>query len=209
MSDLTTITAIPNFAAYAPLARRTLKELPFREHKQHMALGFCGEVGELLDAVKKSAIYGKPLDKVNLAEEIGDVAWYVVNLAPELGFTASLMDIWASEFQPDPAITKLDHVDALLAVNMATAMFGVGLCDSAEPGNAIAKDTLEGLVEILCTLSHRFEIPLSVIFEANILKLQKRYGDKYSDFAALNRDLSGERTVLENSTLHAAADAVR
>ncbi len=207
MSELSTQPL--NFATYFPLARRTLKELPFREHKQHMALGFCGELGELLDAIKKSAIYGKPLDKVNIAEEIGDVAWYVINLVPELGFQPSLLDSWHADFKPEAELAKLDTVDFMLALNAAAAMAGVALVDSAEPANEISKDVMDGLSQILSELSHRFEIPLPVIFEANILKLQKRYGDKYSDFAALNRDLEGERTVLEDSTLVQSANAVR
>ncbi len=35
------------------------------------------------------------------------------------------------------------------------------------------------------------------IWENNIAKLKKRYGDKFTESAALNRDLEGERAVLE------------
>jgi NTP pyrophosphatase (non-canonical NTP hydrolase) len=41
---------------------------------------------------------------------------------------------------------------------------------------------------------------------ANIAKLKKRYGEKYSHHAALNRDLEGERQVLEGSLLQAPKD---
>jgi len=43
----------------------------------HGALGISGEAGELLDAVKKTIMYGKPLDKANVLEELGDIAWYM------------------------------------------------------------------------------------------------------------------------------------
>lgn len=39
----------------------------------HAAIGICGEAGELLDAIKKHVIYGKPLDRVNVIEELGDI----------------------------------------------------------------------------------------------------------------------------------------
>lgn len=42
----------------------------------HASLGLCTEAAELADAVKKHIFYGKPLDKVNLVEEIGDILWY-------------------------------------------------------------------------------------------------------------------------------------
>lgn len=39
----------------------------------HMVTLLSGESGELLDAVKKSVIYGKPLDMANVIEELGDI----------------------------------------------------------------------------------------------------------------------------------------
>lgn len=53
----------------------------------HAALGISTEAGELLDAVKKSLFYGKPLDRTNLIEELGDLEWYMAVLRDELGVT--------------------------------------------------------------------------------------------------------------------------
>jgi NTP pyrophosphatase (non-canonical NTP hydrolase) len=50
------------------------------EDELHMAIGAATETGELLDAYKKAFAYGKPIDKVNVAEEVGDTLWYLVNL---------------------------------------------------------------------------------------------------------------------------------
>ena len=47
----------------------------------HAALGICGEAGELGDAIKKSVIYGKPLDTANVIEELGDLRFYMEALA--------------------------------------------------------------------------------------------------------------------------------
>lgn len=46
----------------------------------HCAIGASTETGELLDAFKKHIFYQKPLDVVNLGEEIADVQWYLFNL---------------------------------------------------------------------------------------------------------------------------------
>ena len=51
----------------------------------HAAMGISTEANEILDAVKKTLFYGKPLDKVNLKEEMGDCFWYLALLANELG----------------------------------------------------------------------------------------------------------------------------
>jgi len=46
----------------------------------HAALGINTEVGEYLDALKKHIFYGRPLDEVNLKEELGDMMWYMAIL---------------------------------------------------------------------------------------------------------------------------------
>lgn len=42
----------------------------------HAAMGMVTEAGEFVDMLKKHLFYGKPLDLVNLGEEIGDSLWY-------------------------------------------------------------------------------------------------------------------------------------
>ena len=44
---------------------------------QLSALGLCGESGEVADLVKKHIFHGHPLDPIKVAEELGDVLWYV------------------------------------------------------------------------------------------------------------------------------------
>jgi NTP pyrophosphatase (non-canonical NTP hydrolase) len=44
---------------------------------QHAAFGFCTEAGEFMDMLKKHIFYGNELDEINLAEELGDLLWYV------------------------------------------------------------------------------------------------------------------------------------
>lgn len=91
----------------------------------HATIGLCTETGELQDVLKKSLFYGKPLDRTNLAEELGDVMWYI----------------------------------------------------------AIACDALG--------------VSLEGVMEKNIAKLKARYGEKFSEAAALIRNLEAERAILE------------
>ena len=53
----------------------------------HSILGLASEVGEIADQLKKSIFYGKDLDVVNLAEELGDVFWYEALMTNELATT--------------------------------------------------------------------------------------------------------------------------
>ena len=51
----------------------------------HSVMGLSGEVGELTDAVKKTIMYNKPLDVINVIEEAGDILWYMSLLLDEVG----------------------------------------------------------------------------------------------------------------------------
>ena len=52
----------------------------------HCVIGMATESAELMDAYKKRIFYLKPLDEVNLKEEIGDQMWYIANLCRLKGF---------------------------------------------------------------------------------------------------------------------------
>jgi len=60
---------------------------PDTAHNIHMAIGIAGEAGELLDAIKKQAIYNKPVDRENVVEELGDLEFYMEGLRQRLGIT--------------------------------------------------------------------------------------------------------------------------
>ena len=50
----------------------------------HAGMGMCTEAGEFQDQLKRFLYYGKPLDCVNLAEEVGDTMWYLALAANAL-----------------------------------------------------------------------------------------------------------------------------
>jgi NTP pyrophosphatase (non-canonical NTP hydrolase) len=60
----------------------------------HMVLGMQTEAAEIADVYKKTIAYRKPLDFVNIKEEIGDLMWYVANLCNMNGW--DLRDILAT-----------------------------------------------------------------------------------------------------------------
>lgn len=87
------IYATPVDAEHAQLVLETCKPgksialTSLSAHLIHMALGMAGEAGELVDAIKKHAIYCKPLDSENIIEELGDLEWYMQGLRAALCIT--------------------------------------------------------------------------------------------------------------------------
>lgn len=50
-------------------------------------MGLNGEAGECIDILKKYLFQGHELDKEHIAEELGDVAWYLAISADALGYS--------------------------------------------------------------------------------------------------------------------------
>ena len=58
---------------------------PEKADLNHMAVGVCGEAGELSDAIKKFTHYNKPLDLENVIEELGDLEFFMAGIRQALG----------------------------------------------------------------------------------------------------------------------------
>lgn len=72
---------------YQALAMRTLNpKLEKQDVLINGVMGLCGEAGETIDLVKKHLAQGHPLDTEQLAEELGDVAWYLAETAYAIGY---------------------------------------------------------------------------------------------------------------------------
>lgn len=77
------------FDTYKIRAMRTAKPMDFDDDLMHSALGLAGESGEFADAVKKYLVYGKPLDRENAIEELGDSLWFIALACNALGVPMS------------------------------------------------------------------------------------------------------------------------
>ena len=72
---------------YQKLAMRTLNpKLSEKDVLINGVMGLCGESGEVIDIVKKHLAQGHELDKHAIFDELGDVAWYLAEIAEVLGF---------------------------------------------------------------------------------------------------------------------------
>lgn len=85
MSDITHPELV---AALVKPGEKVVQDLtPSTADLLHMAVGVSGEAGELLDAVKKAAIYAKPIDLENVIEELGDLEFYLEGIRQNLGIS--------------------------------------------------------------------------------------------------------------------------
>lgn len=66
-------------------ARGILPATLEREPIVGFALGLAGEAGEVADDIKKKYFHGRNINPKHTAEELGDVMWYITNLATQLG----------------------------------------------------------------------------------------------------------------------------
>jgi len=81
----------------------------------HAALGLSTEAGEVLDVLKKHIYYGKPIDEVNLIEEVGDACWYLAVMLDALSsnfsesMTLNILKLrkrYGESFSSEKAITR-------------------------------------------------------------------------------------------------------
>lgn len=70
-----------------PGAKLVAELTPNSAHLLHMAVGVSGEAGELLDAVKKHAVYVRAIDRANVVEELGDLEFYMEGIRDALQIT--------------------------------------------------------------------------------------------------------------------------
>lgn len=83
---------------YQRLAMTTLnKEIPQKDIIVNACLGLSGEVGEVNDLLKKHLFQGHDLNKEELINELGDIAWYLAEAATALD--VDLEDIFIANIE--------------------------------------------------------------------------------------------------------------
>jgi NTP pyrophosphatase (non-canonical NTP hydrolase) len=77
------------FNEYQKLARQTAIYSGAGKNFAYPALGLCGEAGEVAEKIKRIVRDGRDSitseEMKEISKELGDVLWYVANLAEEIG----------------------------------------------------------------------------------------------------------------------------
>lgn len=67
---------------------KNLDNLEPQDLKAYLAIGLAGEVGEVLNILKKKLFYTQQnLDHIHLKDEFGDCLYYLTNLITDCGWT--------------------------------------------------------------------------------------------------------------------------
>ena len=100
---------------YQRMARRTAGTKRKSDKMEEALFGLAGEVVELCDHYKKFKHQGHDLDYDHMAEEAGDVMWYLAEIADALGLTledisrrniAKLRNRYPDGFDPERSINR-------------------------------------------------------------------------------------------------------
>lgn len=194
---------IETLAEYQQLASRTCPDLGTPDLNYfHMQSGIITEMGEAIDPIKKHIAYGKPLDIVNVGEEIADAIWYIANRARLFLTEEQNSYVWGTNKEFDKLSADFDKQKDLFPTNLVEV---AGLFHGVIPETNITEvpthSTIGSVglpdVVILFKAAQYLELDFWQILTNNIAKLQVRYPDKFTNEAALNRDLNAERVELE------------
>lgn len=173
-----------NIKEYQINAARTCADLGSKTNNLfHMNLGIHTEVGELLDIYKKKMAYGKEIDIVHLTEELGDICFYLANkdTFKDVVYLEDQIDL--VKLEEDITQEKFDEIgEGIFITWLEHGLFS----------------RVEYWIQIYMTC-RIFNIDFEQMLEININKLKARYPEKFTQEAALNRDLDAEREVLENN----------
>lgn len=197
---------------YSNLALRTAPESTVHDALVHGALGMVGEVGEVVDIIKKTFAYGKELNKGKLLEELYDGAWYInlnlrtcttdqldmeklmqpaeAVLADTPFGTASIEDlVMISTSMADKASTVLSNIITMVANDMeieeATELVHKAFTTSCE------------LLQTIFVMTKMLGFTKEEGFERNIKKLETRYPNlRFDADHAINRNVEAEQAAV-------------
>ena len=171
----------------------------------HGVIGLVTETGELLDAIKKSLFYSKPLDKTNLIEELGDLLWYISLILKDCDITYdSVMKVKYCTRRNEMVNHNIDYyLTRIIKLDLTVK----DLLDLITPEsfyfgnkNELVSDIEIELRYILCAiydLAIALDTTIEQVMTININKLKLRYPDKFNSDQAINRDVDSERELLE------------
>jgi len=191
------MSKIKDILEYQGLAARTCPTLEGEGvNERHMNLGVITEIGEAMDIFKKFLAYKKPMDLVNLGEELADMAWYIVNKCrfEELILDDNFDEVLAEtkELVEERMFTKSDLPAELKAEAILTLIL-VPYC--APTNNMFSAPIIQ--LAMLHHIASWFDLDFFQCLTNNIEKLKVRYPEKFTEEAAQNRDLEAERAELE------------
>lgn len=170
---------------YIKLAIRT--EAPSEHRLLHAAMGLCTEVAEVAEWLD-----GPRTDLEHLREELGDIMWYVA-------IALDAQRLIMNDELDNPALLgeEFDMVKVQVAVGSFMDQIKRQFFYNKELDKVVLHEALDTIVKHIVELNRVYlDSPFDVVLEKNIAKLKARFPDKFTNEAAVNRDLDKEKVAL-------------
>lgn len=165
----------------------------------HGAIGLASELSEIRVMASQEFI-----DAVNLKEEMGDVFWYMGLMIDELKLDPSeifcaMVTINERLDEESRRILLDETIDEMtVAIGNAVDLLKKSLMYGKELNIDGLSNELQELDSNVAFALALYDIDPGQARERNIEKLRARYGEKFTEAAALERNLGAERKILEN-----------
>lgn len=185
-----------NLSEFTPLALRTESRIDTvkvnRAELINVLTTFVA-IGNLLDIIKKETFYNKQYPAIQRESLISTALASIIELAAPSSAAeqVDLVDIDPRIFH---GIVGIATEGTELIETLVKSVRSGGTVDRTNIGEEIG-DVCWYVAILLDSLS----LDGDVILEAVIAKLRKRYPERFTSDAAINRDIDGERRLLESS----------
>ena len=153
--------------------REAMRFSPDGHDRIHYAcLGLMGECGEIIDVIKKMSF--RPEGEVGigeLTEELGDVMWYLAELATGLEIDLAA-ELCRKGFQN--ANYRKSNLESYAATMLSVALkcYTYGHVHRQREPLIAGMRKIYACIRLICQLCN---IPMSAVLDGNIYKLKKRY----------------------------------
>lgn len=154
----------------------------------HCNIGFKGEVGELLEIIKKDQFFGIPFDRDRVVKEAGDVLWYFASLLDLFDMTLNRVA------KLDYDIDLVDREDPYAIAEVADDLGrkAAKVCPEPYPyyetnGFGLDRVTSALFFQYFKLLLGLLGITLEEVMEKNVEKLRIRYPEKWTAEDAASR----------------------
>lgn len=165
-----------NLVEYKEQCKRTLPILGEKMDLCHMMLGIGSEYNELQDAIYTDNI-------VNIGEELTDMIWYISNYCNLRGWNVE--SIWAIQDKED--LKTLPYTISVLQDRVKKYVAYNKYINPLEEVKILGQ-----LCSIIENYFKFYNLDLERCLQNNIDKLRVRYPEKFTEHAAINRDIDSE-----------------
>ena len=144
-------------------------------------LGLIGETGELVDVIKKflyQSSLNAPLPWQKLQDELGDVLWYLVELAA--GMDCQLAGLCGSFAQYDERAQKIKIMPSLKSVVVDMDKSAAALAELITKKRSFRiQEEMNHMLKLCSYIARIAGTSLDKVADANIAKLKARYPEGF------------------------------